>query len=66
MRLPVRNSSARASEAAGDRLTQENAAMVQETNSSYRALTDEVQDLDRIAEAFQTRSTISDARRRAA
>ncbi|WP_164736344.1 hypothetical protein [Rhizobium vallis] len=46
MRLPVRNSSARASEAAG-------------------ALTDEVQDLDRIAEPFQTRSTISDARQRA-
>ncbi|WEX73954.1 methyl-accepting chemotaxis protein [Sinorhizobium numidicum] len=36
-----------------DQMTQQNAAMVEQTNAACRALSDEVQDLDRVAGQFQ-------------
>jgi methyl-accepting chemotaxis protein len=46
-----------------DHVTQQNAAMVEETNAACRALSEEVLDLGQVAERFQTRST-SPARER--
>ncbi|WP_081161774.1 methyl-accepting chemotaxis protein [Ensifer aridi] len=48
-----------------DQVTQQNAAMVEETNAACRELSDEVQDLDRIAGRFQVQE-YRQARRRVA
>ena len=48
-----------------DEVTQQNAAMVEETNAACRELSDEVQDLDRIAGRFEVQDH-GDRRRRAA
>ncbi|MEY9722566.1 methyl-accepting chemotaxis protein [Sinorhizobium fredii] len=48
-----------------DQVTQQNAAMVEETNAACRALSEEVLDLDRIAERFQVRANTGRARRAA-
>ncbi|MEK1933704.1 MAG: methyl-accepting chemotaxis protein [Pararhizobium sp.] len=49
-----------------DQMTQQNAAMVEQTNAACRELSDEVQDLNRVAERFQVSAVAGTHARRAA